>query len=244
MDGLDVGQRHLFAQFEGQADGRLGVDLGRVALNDGLGDAEGVVIAPVAAQREIGDLNRLAHGLFPESVLAVEGLVWSAHALRGQHSGEDGGASGGGAGAALPHGEFSLAGYGQGQRRRDGQGNGVAHLLVIQAQYLAGPTGGADDAEHTLVPAQVSGHHLVGQPAEDLIGQCDGRYDGVSVSDHGVGHGQHGWNHIAGVPTPGREIGVVAVQVPDHHSVGEPGHVGRRELVGTQDTRRGGAGDR
>ena len=74
---------------------------------------------------------------------------------------------------------------------------------AIQPHHLAGPTGGADDTEHPLVPPEIADDHLVGQATKDLIGQDNGRDHRLSIAAHWISHGQDGWDHVARVPATG-----------------------------------------
>ena len=153
VDGTDVGNRRRLPQLQRQADGGLGVNLRGVALEDSAGYPKGVVGAALAAQRKIGNVHRAAGRLFPQAAPPLERLKGAGHSGGGQRCSEHRRAGGAGGGASFPHRQLAGAGDAQRQLRGDGQGNGVAHLLLVQPQQPPGAADRPDDAEHPLIPA-------------------------------------------------------------------------------------------
>ena len=208
-----------------QVDGGLGVNLGRVKLENRIRDAEGRAVAA-----QLCKFHRMADGLFPQPFAAFKRFKRPGHSLGGQLGGKDAGAGGGGGGATLPHCQLAHAGDPQGDVWHYGQGNGVAHLLFVQPQHFAGGARGADNAEYSLIPLVV--RHLVGNPAEHFIGQGDCGNHRAAVGLYAVRQGEGRRNHIAGMPAAGGEVGIIAVQIPDHYSVGKPGQIQGGAVVG------------
>ena len=111
----------------------------------------------------------------------------------------------------------------------------MAESRGVQPEDPAGAARGADAVEHPLVPALE--WHLVGQPAEDLVGQDDRGDDRAAVGAARFGGGEHGGDHVARMAGAPRRVGVVAVEVADERGVGEGGHVDRRPLPGAEQAR-------
>ncbi len=130
-------------------------------------------------------------------------------------------------------GDLPAAAAVQGDMRRDGHADGLAHLGAGEAEQTRGRRGGGGDhleARAAPAPADAVGSALR-QAQEQVISQHGAQDHALAVTANGLHRRQHRGDGVAGVAAAMGVAVVVVVQVPGHHAIGKGRHIGRGLLA-------------
>src|SRR5262245_62186565 len=111
--------------------------------------------------------------------------------------------------------------------RRDRQADRVCHLFLRMPEQFSRHYGSRDDAVGGLIPTTPALFRSdVDESTQHLVTQDRSEDDVFPIAVSCVYHGQHGSQEIAWVAGNGTGVGVVKIEISDHHTVGESSEVG------------------
>ena len=212
---VDVDQR---AQLKNEVDRPLGVVLRGPGLGVDVLDDE--LVAGHGKLQLEGTGDELP---YPGS--SLERLRRAGHPVVREHRREYPVADRAGGCAPLPHRQLADASLTDRDIGSHGEGQGVAEPVAVEAEQLAHEHRRRRHDVQPLVPSPLAQPHGRGERAVHLVADHDGLHQLGARRVSGLADGERAGDHVARMTSaaPLGEVHVVAVEVSDHHRVGECG---------------------
>src|SRR5262249_5624178 len=165
-------------------------------------------------------------GAIQESGFAFECFLRSGHPFGGQHGTKNGVPRSVGQRASLPMRNLSSSNLPETDVRRNSQADRIGHLLFGMAKKFRRHYGSRDDAVGRLVPtASRLFRSGVDESAKYLVTQNRSEDCVFAAAVSRVHDGQHQSKQIAWMTGGRTSVGIIKIEIADHHTVGESGEV-------------------